>query len=235
MIALSTTPHVINAHVVCNLSAFPEPSRPRTLDMAVARYPTLQARNGNRSPLVRKRQKRRRSRPQLVVDVHAVTPAVSPYKCGPSPLVQFKKRPYVAFAKITGFGFIRSSEDETAIQLPAAIKTLCVDFYYDETIGVDQIGFVLYKLLKKTKQASIVKSTASQLIQRYLSLTNAAEADGYFDALVQQKCFVSNAITDCSSDSKYLTELGRSRLTVSSYHISREKEFEFSRIRKGKK
>jgi len=102
---------------------------------------------------------------------------------------------------------------------------------------VDSIGLMLYRLLKKAKQTSIVKATASKVIQTYLSLTDSTEADGYFDALVRQKCIISNASTDCSPTSKYLAGLrsGNSVSTASAYRISLEKEVEFSIIRKGKR
>lgn len=145
--------------------------------------------------------------------------------------MQFKKFPYITFAKIAGCGYLRRCIEETDLHLPVAIKTLCLDFYYDETVGVEQCAFKLFRLMKKAKLTSIVKPTASKLIQRYLNLTDSSTADGYFDALVHQKCMVSNAPTQRSE--KYILELRSSHSVsnASSYRIAKEKEVEFSRIR----
>jgi len=231
MIALSTTRNVVNANVMCNLAAIAEPNCPRTPGLTTSR-PKLQRRNANRSKaLVNKRRKHRKSR-QSLTNCSSTAPSVSLCVSVSVPMqFDYKKRPYIVFAKRAGNGFLRSSECETQIHMPAGIKTLCLDFYYDEATGVEQIGFMLYRLLKKTKQTSIVRATASQLIQKYLSLAGAADAGRYFDLLVQQKCLTLNAP---SSSSKYLNDLRdpSDATCASAYHISDEKKFEFSRIRK---
>lgn len=79
------------------------------------------------------------------------------------------------------------SDEGIALQIPAAIRSLCVDFAFEREVGIYQIAHHLHRVMKKIKKHSVTRKMVSALAAHYLKTDDLAEVQSVVDAMVRLK------------------------------------------------
>jgi len=117
---------------------------------------------------------------------------------------RFKKWPYLTSFKLAANGFLRRFErSDVGCTIPAAIKSLCVDFAFEREAGIYQIAYQINRVMKKINKHSVTSKMVSALVAQYLKMGDSeSEVTEFVSEMVRLR-YIAEVQLDQHRGDKY--------------------------------